>query len=231
MDLDPPRQLLVKLIANAETDLASVSRGIGKNHAYLQQYLKTGKPRELPERVREALSIHFGDVSPDMFRLSPPPSSAARSLPPAIRDLIKIDGEDYTLLPVYDLRLSAGPGAYCGDDSEPLRWEPHRFQWLRSITASSPERLILARVDGDSMETTLFHGDHVLIDQSHRNINRDGIYGYRVGDALNVKRVSVDPRTRLLTIISDNPRYQPYPDTNPDELDVVGRVIWLGRQV
>ena len=52
MNLDPPRTLLLKLIADYETDLASVSKALGRNHAYLQQYIKRGTPQELPEEVR-----------------------------------------------------------------------------------------------------------------------------------------------------------------------------------
>lgn len=157
--------------------------------------------------------------------------SAVPAAPATGRDLVSVGGHDYALLPVYDLRLSAGPGSWAGDESEPLLFEPYRFQWLRSLTNAAPEMLIIARVDGDSMETTLFHGDHVLLDRSRRTLNRDGIFGYRLGEALNVKRISVNPRTGLVTVISDNPRYQPYPDISPDDLDIIGRVIWLGRQV
>lgn len=227
MELDAPRNRLLQLLSENDADMSNVSREVlGRNHAYLQQYIKTGKPRELPEDARDALGLHF-NVSPDEFRSRP-----RRSLAPPVRqDLVSIGGNDYALIPVYDLRLSAGPGAWAGDYSEPLHLEPYRHQWLRSITMAPPESLMIARVEGDSMETTLFNGDQVLIDRSRRSLTRDGLYGYRVGDALNVKRISVDPRTRLVTIISDNPRYHPYPDTNPDDLDVIGRVIWLGRQV
>lgn len=226
MELDPVRTRLLKLIGDNDTDLSTVSKAIGRNHAYLQQFIKSGKPRVLPEEVRDALGVHFG-ISPDELRAA----ARAPTVPSLRRDLITIGGNEYALIPVFDLRLSAGPGAWIGDESEPMHFEPYRHQWLRSITTASSEALMIARVDGDSMETTLFHGDQVLLDRTRQSVNRDGIFGYRIGDALNVKRFSVNPRSRLVTIISDNRNYPPYPDVNPDELDVIGRVIWLGRQV
>ncbi|MDE2106384.1 MAG: helix-turn-helix transcriptional regulator [Patescibacteria group bacterium] len=229
MDLDRARLRVIELVADRETDNATVSRAIGKNHAYLHQYLKQNTPRELPEEVREDLAQYFGNgVRPDEFRSKP--RNIGESLV-SRHDLMKIGGEEYALLPVFDLRLSAGPGAWNGDESEPLRWEPHRHQWLRSISNAAPEYLMLARVDGDSMETTLFSGDQVLIDRTRRALSADGIYGYRVAEEMHVKRISVNPRTRLVTIISDNKSYIPYRNVNPDDLNVIGRIIWLGRQV
>src|SRR5487761_1246522 len=63
---DPPRRLLADLIAERGADLAGVSRAIGRNHAYLSQFLR-GTTRELPERAREALGRYF-QIAPDRFR-------------------------------------------------------------------------------------------------------------------------------------------------------------------
>jgi phage repressor protein C with HTH and peptisase S24 domain len=47
--------------------MQEVSIGIGKNHAYIQQYLERGKPISLPEDVREMLAPVLG-VTPDELR-------------------------------------------------------------------------------------------------------------------------------------------------------------------
>lgn len=54
--MDQVRKLIVETIPN----LAEMSRRIGKNHAYLQQFIKRGTPVELPENVREALAQQTG---------------------------------------------------------------------------------------------------------------------------------------------------------------------------
>lgn len=58
-DLDPVRHLIVKLVHRHETTLAAVSRAIGRNHAYLHQFINRKTPRRLPEDVRHALAAHF----------------------------------------------------------------------------------------------------------------------------------------------------------------------------
>lgn len=62
-----------------ETTLKSVSVAIGKNHAYLQQFISRGVPRHLPEQVRDALARFF-NVPPDEFRSGPPAADVTRGL-------------------------------------------------------------------------------------------------------------------------------------------------------
>lgn len=145
--------------------------------------------------------------------------------------LVEFDNEELAFLPVYDLRLSAGPGTWCEDDCEPLYFQPCAHQWLRAITASTLDHLLWARADGDSMEPTIHDADMVLIDRSRRRPSRDGIYGLRWDDSLLLKRVAVDPRNGLLTLSSDNTRYPTYAEVRPDSVDLIGRSVWLGRKI
>ena len=55
--MDAPRKLLVDTLARRpDLDLKNLSLAIGRNHAYLQQYLMRGSPRELPESARHGLA-------------------------------------------------------------------------------------------------------------------------------------------------------------------------------
>jgi len=142
-------------------------------------------------------------------------------------------GQEIAMLPVYDLRLSAGPGAYFGDNPEPLYMEPYRHDWLRRLTQAPIGSIIVAQVDGDSMWETLHDGDQVLLDTTRRKPSRDGLYGLRFSDAdeLIVKRITVHPATKLITVASDNPKYEIWRDIPQDSIQVVGRVFWVGRKV
>ena len=51
-ELDPVRKLIVERVPN----LKEMSLDIGKNAAYLQQFVRRGVPVELPERVRKRLA-------------------------------------------------------------------------------------------------------------------------------------------------------------------------------
>src|SRR6185437_4224123 len=66
---DEARSYLLRLLRGRDVDLKAASLLAGKNHAYLQQYIRKRKPAWLPEDVREALVRHYGA---DPERLKPP---------------------------------------------------------------------------------------------------------------------------------------------------------------
>lgn len=58
--LDPVRQRLVDLVSENELDLAKASRAIGRNHAYLHQFVHYSKPKRLDEEDRLKLAQLLG---------------------------------------------------------------------------------------------------------------------------------------------------------------------------
>ena len=57
---DEARAALARLIEEKGEDYAGLSRLIGRNPAYVQQYIKRGTPRRLDERDRRLLARYFG---------------------------------------------------------------------------------------------------------------------------------------------------------------------------
>jgi SOS-response transcriptional repressor LexA len=53
---DSVRQLIRTKLAEHHLNMSSVSKKLGKNHAYLHQFLDRGIPAQLPELVREQLA-------------------------------------------------------------------------------------------------------------------------------------------------------------------------------
>lgn len=211
-----PRQVLEKLCAERGENFASLSRLIGRNDAYIQQFLRKGTPRQLRERERRTLARYFKIPESMLGGL---PEDAAAEL-----------GE---LVPVarVPVRASAGPGAIPGEESARpyFAFDP---QWLKGITGSPASKLSVIRVEGDSMAPTLSAGDDILIDLADGSDRlRDGIYVLRVDGALLVKRLAIHPVGRRVTVQSDNPAYGDLPDCGLDEIDCIGRVIWTGRKI
>ena len=64
---DPVRVLLRQLVAERGIGFGPLSRAIGKNHAYLQQFMAGRTPRVLPAAVRTALGRYFA-IDPEQFR-------------------------------------------------------------------------------------------------------------------------------------------------------------------
>jgi phage repressor protein C with HTH and peptisase S24 domain len=138
----------------------------------------------------------------------------------------------YVAVPAYDQRVSAGPGSVAQDES-PLYHLFYRQEWLRSLTHTAAESLAVLEVWGDSMEPTLHNGDHVLVDRSVKKIGREGIYviRYNAEDDLRVKRCTRMARTKLINIRSDNASYPAEEGVKDTDIEVIGRVVWLGRNI
>lgn len=211
-----PRSVLERLCAERGENFASLSRLLGRNEAYIQQYLKKGSPRQLKERDRRALAVYF--QIPEAILGGPPD------------DFARIAGD---LVPVLrsPVRSVAGPGASAVDEIARPCFAFDR-SWLKSITAASPSKLSTIRVEGDSMAPTLSAGDDILVDLADgADRLRDGIYVLRVDDTLLVKRLAIHPVGRRVTVQSDNPAYGDLPDCGLEEIHILGRVIWAGRKV
>lgn len=102
--------------------------------------------------------------------------------------------------------------------------------WLNSLSVT-PKDLFVLEVSGDAMWDTLHHGDHALVDPAQCDTRRDGLYVLRLQDQLQVKRVSMHPVKQTLTIKSDNAAYPAFDNIPPDQIDLVGRVVWIGRRL
>jgi phage repressor protein C with HTH and peptisase S24 domain len=147
-------------------------------------------------------------------------------------EIVQIGGDRFAMLPVYDHLVSAGPGLEV-EDAPPSYRIAFRMDWLRRAARGSIGDLVVLTVDGDSMEPTLRQGDTVLVDMGQQRPGQtEGIYVIRSDGALQVKRVAVNPTNGRISVISDNREFYPtFADLPPDAIHVIGRVIWLGRQV
>lgn len=224
MDSIAIRQRLDALITTRGEDYASLSRLLGRNPAYIQQFIKRGVPRSLSERDRRLLAQHFGIAE----HLLGGPADEGRALLP--RPGLARAANDYVLIPQYQVRASAGPGTLPDSDT-PLASIAFQAGFVRDLTGAAPEKLAVLAVEGDSMFPTLAHGDQILIDTAEPDRLRDGIYVLRVDDALLVKRLSLNPATRRLSIQSDNDAYPSWPDCDPAAITIIGRVVWVGRKL
>ncbi|MEO7751515.1 MAG: S24 family peptidase [Sphingomicrobium sp.] len=213
--MNDPRLVLERLCAERGEDFAGLSRMLGRNPAYIQQYVRRGVPRRLGEDERRKLARYF--AIPEAM-LGGPASEA-----PMLSGLQSVKR--------HPVVASAGPGAIVNEElGKPYFAFDER--WLKALTPSSPSNLSIVRVEGDSMAPTLNAGDDILVDLGDAaNGLRDGIYVVRIDDALVVKRIALNPIGRRVTVQSDNPAYPDWPDCNLDAIHAIGRVIWSGRRI
>lgn len=102
--------------------------------------------------------------------------------------------------------------------------------WLATLTDAPPAHLFFARGRGDSMMPTMLDGDIVLIDKTQNRFReQDVLWAVLMGDAAMIKRLRMRPSGRI-ALLSDNPMVPP-DEVAPDEIRIVGRVIFIGRRM
>jgi phage repressor protein C with HTH and peptisase S24 domain len=206
-----PREILVDAARARGASLSALSRMLGRNTTYLQQYVTKGSPRKLEEEDRAKLAQFLGV---EEARLGAPQE---KSYMPALKGAL---GE-WIEVPRLAIDASAGPGAL---GAQEVAFDAFRFsrKWLAEQGLEGA-RLSAIRVVGDSMEPLLREGDEVLVDLRQHPF-RDGIHVVRLDDTLLVKRVAAQGGGRF-SLLSQNLAYPPIA-VAAEDFTVIGRVVW-----
>jgi len=209
MESDPARVRLIELADARGASLSGLSRLIGKNASYLQQFVRKGSPRKLEETDRATLARYFGVDEAEL--------GAPKEISPGFIGVAR----EWLDVPRLSTDASAGPGRV-DEGEEVIGTLRFSARWLRS-QGLDPVRLSAIAVTGDSMEPTLRDGDEILVDRSSEPL-RDGIHVVRLEDALLVKRLETG-RPGRIALLSDNPAYRPI-ECAAQDVQVIGRVVW-----
>lgn len=211
--MNDARKALDELIQKRGCSYSEISRLLGRNAAYIQQYIRRGSPRHLDERDRSVLARFFGI---DEAMLGAPPHRTG----PIV---------ELALVPILDVEASAGHGTLATLESKSAQFGFDE-RWLRRLTSSKSSNLSIIGVYGDSMEPTLHDGDEVMVDLADGQTRlRDGIYVLRMDDMLSVKRIAIEPQGKRVSVLSDNAAYPSWSGLEKRSLNIVGRVLWFGR--
>ncbi|MGE0424961.1 MAG: helix-turn-helix transcriptional regulator [Reyranellaceae bacterium] len=237
MILDPIRVRVLQLIEERGANLKKASHALGKNAAYMHQYIYRGTPKVLPEDTREALArfLEVDDVElrhPEVPARKPRSDTEPETPGGPRRRRGKPIAEGFQAVTEIDVRASAGPGAF----HEGL--EESKETWLfpeaivRHEFRARARDLHIITIDGDSMEPLLSSGDRILIDTSQRVPVPPGIFVIWDGMGIVAKRVEHVPHSEppQVVIKSINPEYQTY-ERDAEEVNIIGRVIWAARRI
>lgn len=202
---DTPQQALAAAARTRGVALSALSRMLGRNQAYLGQFVNRGSPRVLPERERRMLADFLG-IDERLLGA------------PVVEDQVAIPW----------LAVSAAAGAGRVAEERVLRAQMLPRAALRNVGVA-PADASLIGVSGDSMAPTLRDGDRLLVDRGDRRLTaRGAIHVLRRGDAVAVKRLlrhGIEVEIR-----SDNPLW-PVERVLLSEVEVIGRARLLLRDL
>jgi hypothetical protein len=228
MELDPVRRKVLELLGERGSDLRKASLAMGRNAAYVHQYIYRRSPKVLGEDDRRALAEHLG-VDEGLLRHTPKPraNAAQRIEDPRGRGM----PQGFSAISEIDVRALAGTG------STPKGFKETKDVWyfpdvvIRHELRARPGDLRIITIDGDSMEPELSSGDRILVDTRQRVPVPPGLFVIWDGMGIVAKRIehilSSDPPK--LHLMSVNPDYATC-ERVAAEVQVIGRVVWSARR-
>ncbi len=133
--------------------------------------------------------------------------------------------EEFDLVNVYDVAVSAGHGSICAGDAQPVSRLAFRKDWL-SKNGLHAKDLIIVHATGDSMLPTILDKEKLLVNSADKDLTDGFIYVIRNHENYWVKRVQRQFDGSLL-LISDNKMYPPMQlDLNDsNDVEIIGRWI------
>lgn len=221
--MDAVRKRLAAAIKDRGLNYKQVSIEIGKNHAYIQQFIEREIPSKLGEDVRSRLS-ELLDIPEDELGGRAGRSSRLREPTGDVANLAIRGG----------LGLGTVEGVETGDDGQIYADHVSGF-WsfppaVKAGWRNMPQVYSIP-VEGDSMEPTLTSGSYVFVDMTHTVPSPEDIYACDYGDGLTIKRLQLIPRTNKIRVMADNERYADY-ELLREDVRVYGRVVawfqWRG---
>ena len=229
MEHDPVRQKIAALLWRRGVNMREASLSIGRNAAYMHQFLERGIPKVLGLKETEKLAGLLGcdaeELRPETAPKRKPWTRRPRAEPP--------DGllQASAAVPEMEVEAAAGPGALNDEfAAEKARWRLPEGM-IRHEGDAIPEDLRILRVRGNSMEPEMREGDRLMVDTARRRPATGELFVLWDGNGLVAKRVETlrgePPRLRLL---SANPDYGPY-TCLADEVHIAGKILWVVRRI
>nr|WP_317893805.1 S24 family peptidase [uncultured Sphingomonas sp.] len=212
---------LRQLLADLNLSQSELARRVGVSQAAIAKLVTRGA----------AGSKHIHAIARELhttpaYLMGEVDDSAEGAVPPPTPALI---AEQLDLVEIRSIDFAYGMGGTFGEDhiEEEVLHFPRK--WIQAITSSPAPSLTFARGRGDSMAPTMNEGDVILIDRAQRTVlEQDAIWALTLGPIAMVKRLRV--KGEQVTILSDNDRVSP--DTvHAEELNIVGRVVFVGRRL
>jgi phage repressor protein C with HTH and peptisase S24 domain len=198
---------------------------VGVHETQIHRYAKGENlvPLDVLTRIAERCGVRL-----EWLATGKGPREPGGETPPAPSAL----EDEFDYVPFLDVEASAGHGAVV-EQEQVIQKLAFRKDWLRRHGLNA-KRLALLTARGDSMAGTVPDGATVLVERFDppQEPSTDGIYVLRWDDHLIVKRLA-RRSDGSIEIISDNPIYgkEHIPRSRVPELNVAGRVAWIGHEI
>ncbi|MBF0368218.1 MAG: LexA family transcriptional regulator [Magnetococcales bacterium] len=211
-------------IIHREGSQATVARKVGTDKSYLSQIVSPKGSRNVGEalarRIEEAYGQAYGwmDESFDEDEKLP------------FLDLGELSNE-FVPIPRLQVGASLGPGMEAPEAEAINGHLAFKRVWLQKRRLN-PKFLTIIDAIGDSMHPTISDGDVLLVDLRQKEPLDNRIFVLRMNRHLYAKRLQFRQQSQIM-VLSDNPNSPAFNVESEGDmgLDIIGRVVWAGKDL
>jgi len=210
------RQNLLQAIASHPQawNLKQLSLSLGRNHAYLQQYVHRGSPKTLPEQIRYQLA--------DLLRIDEAELRSTHLFPETKNgDKIRYESIGSDLITI----------GYVEHPSqrklETKPWSIPASVFRRNSTSAS-EKVRLAVLDESTADNSFRQGDVVILDTADTSPLRSGYFVIDAGQHIRVRYIEQNTNG-LTALLHIGQNRQARYEISPADIKIMGRVIFHSR--
>lgn len=130
-----------------------------------------------------------------------------------------------------DIRLAMGDPLVV-EDYPATQLVPFNLGFVRQVTPTQTDKLLIMTGQGESMEPTLLRSDLLMIDTAATWSISDQIWAFHYaggGMIKRLRRVREDGKDRYL-ILSDNSEVPPQ-SADIEDVHLIGKLVWVGRRM
>ncbi|MEO5340639.1 MAG: helix-turn-helix domain-containing protein [Magnetococcus sp. MYC-9] len=228
----PQTRTLLKIAQNTNISLNWLLTGRGPERLW-----EEGEGREETEQKPYVAYLGASDPAEAREGRAGGGVRAARGAPvEEVGERYRVPREEYCLVPRYGMTVGSGQRLH---SEQVVDYLSFKISWVEQTMGLDANELALVHVVGDSMEPTLKEGDLLLLDRRGfsplgpvRSARNDALYVLLRNGELIVKRLQFG-FDGSVTVQSDNPVYaaQTLAAEHAQTLQVMGRVVWIGRRM
>ncbi|HIJ83940.1 MAG: Prophage MuSo1, transcriptional regulator, Cro/CI family [Magnetococcales bacterium] len=140
-------------------------------------------------------------------------------------------GSEFSMIPRLEVLASLGTGTAAPEEDNIKGYLAFKNVWLQKRRLN-PRFLTVIDAIGDSMVPTINDGDVLLVDLRQKEPQDNRIFVLRLDNQLYAKRLHTRPNQEI-EVQSDNPQTPPFPVAlgRSQGVDIIGRVVWAGRDM
>lgn len=157
---------------------------------------------------------------PDIFQAGPSSDRGASTSAPVG------PSDDFVFVPRYD--GNSTDASELGTQTFSMAF---RKYWVEKYLNADPANLSVYRIEDDVNEPVLMRSDNVLVDRAQKSVG-DGIYALRINGKIVIRLTQSLP-DNYIRVAPANSRYEPFTEQIREggPVDIIGRVVWFGRQI